>query len=196
MVGAARRPAAAAAAPGRCACSRPMQSSVLRRLDGLGRRILQQPTTCKHTAIEHDKSRLGWKSALRARARANLIDRDHVHDDWSHCGMLCASECSLPRICRERLSATRFFPASPPQRSRLRKFQSVSCTCPEALRAGKERFWRADERLRSRCWNSVVGHRNLRSVRPVELPKMQHVSYNDFSIIFFCGTFVLTFVNT
>ncbi len=196
MVGAARRPAAAAAAPGRSAHSRPMQSSLLRLADGLARRSMPQPTTCKRTGIEHDKSKLGWKSAPGALARASLIGLDHVHDDWSHCGVLRASECSSPRICRERLSATRFFPASPPQRSRLRKFQSVSCTCPEALRAGKERFWRADERLRSRCWNSVLGHRNLRCVRAVQLPKMQHVSYNDFSIIFFCGTFVLTFVNT
>ena len=175
MVGAARRPAAAAAAPGRSAHSRPMQCCLLRLADGLARRSMPQPTTCKRTGIEHDKSKLGWKSALGALARANLIDRDHVHDDWSHCGVLRASELPSPHICRERLSATRFFPASPPQRSRLRKFQSVSCTSPEALRAGKERSWRADERLRSRCWNKRPDIVNLRSVQADELPKMQHV---------------------
>ena len=78
-----------------------MQSSLLRRAEGLARRSMPQPTTCKRTGIEHDKSKLGWKSALGALARANLINLDHVHDDWSHCGMLRASELPLPRICRE-----------------------------------------------------------------------------------------------
>ena len=114
VVGAARRPAAAAAAPGRSAHSRPMQCCLLRLADGLARCSMPQPTTCKRTGIEHDKSKLGWKSALGALARANLIDRDHVHDDWSHCGVLRASECSSPRICREALAATKFAAATAP----------------------------------------------------------------------------------